>query len=76
MGRIAVQVDHQGKDHGAMLLGLAVERCFEARKHVAAYAMLVDARDEHAKFFYERHGFVACSDRPLTLYIGLGATAP
>lgn len=74
MGRLAVHVDHQGKGYGAMLLGLAVERCLEARKHVAAYALLVDAKDEHAKSFYERHGFVACSDRPLTLYIGLGAT--
>jgi hypothetical protein len=43
-----------------------------ARKQVAAYALLVDAKDEAAKRFYRRFGFVAMRDADLTLYLPLG----
>jgi hypothetical protein len=45
----------------------------EARKHVAAYALVVDAMGEQAKSFYEHYGFAPCRDRPMTLYLPLGA---
>jgi hypothetical protein len=32
----------------------------------------VDAKDENAKQFYEHYGFIAFSDEPMTLYLGLG----
>jgi hypothetical protein len=34
--------------------------------------MLVDAKDDKAKAFYQRYGFIACLDAPLTLYLPLG----
>jgi GNAT superfamily N-acetyltransferase len=76
MGRLAVHVAGQGKGYGAMLLALAIERCQEARKHVAGYALIVDAKDEKAKTFYEHHGFVSLANQPLSLYLALGRIDP
>jgi hypothetical protein len=41
--------------------------------HVAAYALVVDAKSDAAKAFYEHYGFTPCRDNPLTLYLSLGA---
>jgi GNAT superfamily N-acetyltransferase len=73
MGRLACAAKHQGKGLGKVLLGLAVERCLQARKQVAAYAVLVDAKDEQAARFYAHYGFIALRDAPLSLYLPLGA---
>ena len=72
MGRLAVSKDQQGKHLGEKLIGLAVDRCLHAREDVAAYALLVDAKDGRAKAFYEHFGFIACPDQPMTLYLPLG----
>jgi GNAT superfamily N-acetyltransferase len=72
MGRLAIHRDRQKQGLGAILLGCAVERCLHAKQQVAAYALLVDAKDEAAKAFYEHYGFIACPQRPLTLYLPLG----
>jgi GNAT superfamily N-acetyltransferase len=72
MGRLACRTDRQGKGLGKLLVGCAVDRCLAARQQIAAYALLVDAKDEAAKRFYERFGFVELRDAPLTLYLPLG----
>jgi GNAT superfamily N-acetyltransferase len=72
MGRLACRIDRQGEGLGKLLLGCAVDRCLAARKQVAAYALLVDAKDEPAKSFYGRFGFTALRDAELTLYLPLG----
>ncbi len=71
MGRLACAKAHQGKGLGRILLGLAVERCLQARKQVAAYALLVDAKDESTARFYEHYGLTALLDTPLSLYLPL-----
>lgn len=58
---------------GGLLMGCAMERCLAAKKHVAAYALVVDAKGENAKSFYEHYGFNPCRDNPMTLYLPLGA---
>ena len=73
MGRLACSVSHQGKGIGKLLIGCAVTRCLEARKQVAAFALIVDAKDVRAKAFYKHYGFKACVDSPMTLYLTLGA---
>ncbi|MDR2710516.1 MAG: GNAT family N-acetyltransferase [Burkholderiales bacterium] len=75
MGRFAVDAPHHGRGYGRFLLGCAVLRCLEARKHVAAYALLVDAKDAKAKALYEHYGFIPCRDLPMALYLPLGAQA-
>jgi len=72
MGRLACRLDQRGQGLGKLLLGCAVDRCLAAREQVAAYALIVDAKDESAKTFYEHYGFMSCVDTPLTLYLPLG----
>ena len=72
MGRLARNIECRGTGIGEILLGLAVDRCRKARTQVAAYALLVDAKNEWAKSFYQKYGFLSCSDSPMTLYLPLG----
>jgi predicted GNAT family N-acyltransferase len=72
MGRLARAVESCGAGLGEILIGCAVDRCLHARSLVGAYALLVDAKDEMAKSFYERYGFITCLDAPMTLYLPLG----
>jgi GNAT superfamily N-acetyltransferase len=72
MGRLACRSDQQGRVLGKVLLGCAVDRCLKARQQVAAYALIVDAKDDAAKAFYLHFGFKALLDVKLTLYLPLG----
>jgi GNAT superfamily N-acetyltransferase len=72
MGRLACRSDQQGTGMGRLLMGCAVDRCLNARQQVAAYALLVDAKDSVAKDFYLHFGFLSLQDAPLTLYLPLG----
>lgn len=72
MGRLASRTDQRGQGLGKLLLGCAVDRCLQARRQVAAYALLVDAKDVVAAGFYLHFGFKALLDAPLTLYLPLG----
>ena len=65
--------DLLGQGIGKLLLACAVDRCLKARSDVAAYALIVDAKDENARQFYEHYGFTAFAGEPMTLYLGLGS---
>ena len=73
MGRLACRADRQGQGFGKLLIACAVDRCLQARKHVAAYALIVDAKDDKAAAFYSHYGFVPCADSTMTLYLPLGS---
>ncbi len=72
MGRLACRADRRGQGLGKLLIAGAVERCLQARQQVAAFALIVDAKDEQAAAFYCHYGFARCADAPLTLYLPLG----
>ena len=72
MGRLACRTDQRGLGLGKLLLGCAVDRCLKARQQVAAYALLVDAKDDAAKAFYRHFGFETLRDAQMTLYLPLG----
>jgi GNAT superfamily N-acetyltransferase len=72
MGRLTSSRHRRGTGMGRLLVGLAVTRCLEARKQVAAFALIVDAKDDAARKFYEHYGFTLCVDTPMTLYLPLG----
>ena len=55
LGRLAISTSSQGKGLGAALLADALLRA--ARVEMGVFAMLVDAKDEAAQRFYEKHGF-------------------
>jgi len=69
MGRLAVDRNFKGKGLGAALLADALRRAVTAE--IAAYAFVVDAKDEGAAAFYSHHGFLATADNPLFLYLPL-----
>ena len=72
LGRLACRMDRRGQGLGKLLIGCAVERCLQARKQVAAFASIVDAKSPEAKAFYEHYGFTPCVDASMTLYLPLG----
>lgn len=71
LARMAVDSRQQGKRYGQWLLMDAIKRSVLAGRQSGVYALLVDAKDEAAKRFYGRFGFVAVAGHPLTLYLPL-----
>lgn len=69
MGRLAVDQAFKGQGLGGALLADAFARA--ARSEIAAYALMVDAKDEAAAAFYRHHGFIVMPDSPLTLFLPL-----
>ena len=69
MGRLAVSDSFKGKGLGAALLADALRRA--ATAEIAAYALVVDAKDESAAGFYAHHGFIALPEQPLFLFLPL-----
>jgi len=66
LGRLAVDRRHQGKGYGRFLLA---DACFRAvRSEIASFAMVVDAKDDGARGFYEREGFLGFPDQPMRLF--------
>lgn len=72
MRRLAIDQDFKDLGLGAALLADALERV--ARSEIAAYALMVDAKDEEAAAFYRHHGFIALPDSPPVLFLPI-ATA-
>jgi len=72
IGRLAVDVNFQGRGLGAGLLADALRRILVSPS--AAFAMLVDAKDDNAVAFYERYGFRTLVGHARTLYLPI-ATA-
>lgn len=69
MGRLAVHQAFKGQGLGGALLADALNRA--ARSEIAAYALMVDAKDEAAAAFYRHHGFIGLPDSALTLFLPL-----
>jgi ribosomal protein S18 acetylase RimI-like enzyme len=69
MGRLAVDQGFKGRGLGGALLADALERA--ARSEIAAFAFVVDAKDDTAAAFYVHHGFIALPDTPSTLFLPL-----
>ena len=69
LGRLAIDVRHQGKKLGAALLSNAVVRAL--RSDIAAHMMVIEAKSEIAAAFSMHHGFRRDPQDPLRLYAPL-----
>ena len=69
MGRLAVDQAFKGQGLGGALLADAIDRT--ARSEFAAFALMVDAKDEAAAAFYRHHGFIALPSSPLIPFLPL-----
>ena len=74
LGRLAVDKGHADNVLGGALLADALHRA--ARPEIAAYALIVDAKDNRGVAFYRHHGFIALPDSPLTLFLPLATIQP
>jgi GNAT superfamily N-acetyltransferase len=72
IGRLGVATAAKGQGLGAALLIDAVQRADAAK--IGAYALVVDAKDDAAKRFYEHFGFIPLPGRTMRLAIPM-ATA-
>lgn len=74
MGRLAVDQTFKGQKLGGALLADALAR--SANAEIAAYALIVDAKDEDAASFYGHHGFIALPTSSLRLFLPLASIRP
>lgn len=58
---------------GGALLADALSRVLASE--IAAFALVVDAKNQAAKSFYQHHGFIALLDQPLTLFLPMATAA-
>ncbi len=66
LGRLAVDKIHQGRRYGRFLLADALFRAVHSE--IASFAIIVDAKDDVARRFYERESFLPFPDQPRRLF--------
>jgi GNAT superfamily N-acetyltransferase len=66
LGRLAVDQNYQGRGYGRFLLADALFRA--VRSEIASFAIIVDAKDEAVRRFYERESFLPLPEQPLKLF--------
>lgn len=71
MGRLAVANNKRGLGLGSVLLANALKRAADAE--IAAYALVVDSKDQSATAFYEHQGFIRLGESELKLFLPLGS---
>ena len=67
LARLAVDVSEQGNGLGRAMLVEALARCAQASEVIGARAVLVHAKTDRARAFYERFGFEPSPTHPLHL---------
>lgn len=75
LGRLARDLQFRGRGCGELLLLDALRRAWRATKQVAAYAVVVDAKDERAEAFYRRYGFENLPEHPNRLFLPMQTVA-
>ena len=73
LARLAVDESVQGQGLGFALLVDALKRCLEMAAVLGVHAVEVDAIDQQAEMFYQKHGFISLRDNPLHLYLPITA---
>jgi GNAT superfamily N-acetyltransferase len=66
LGRLAVDRRYRGRGYGRFLLADALHR--SVRSEIASFAVIVDAKDDDARRFYERESFLPFPDHPMRLF--------
>lgn len=69
LARLAVDRRYQGRGIGAELLRDTFLRTAQAADRIGAVAMMLHAKDDQARAFYERYGFRASPLQALQLFL-------
>jgi len=72
LGRLAVDSEYRGLGVGKHLLVDALQRALLHAAEVASWAVMVDAKDDAARRFYSRYGFIALPNAPRRLFMPMG----
>ncbi len=75
IGRLALDQRYQGQGLGRLLLVDALSRCLDLSTEIGAIAVVVDAKDDKARAFYEHVGFLRLLDNAYRLYIPMASIA-
>ena len=75
LARLAVDLNHQRQGLGELLLSDALQRCLEISTAIGMLGVVVDAKDETARSWYERYEFERLPDSPLSLWLPTAAIA-
>ena len=75
LARLAVDVHHQRQGIGELILADALQRCLRLSEEIGMIGVVVDAKDERARGWYERYEFERLPDLPLTLWLPAAAIA-
>jgi GNAT superfamily N-acetyltransferase len=75
LARLAVEMRHQRQGLGELLLADALQRCLRLSVEIGMLGVIVDAKDDHARGWYERYEFERLPDSPLTLWLPATAIA-
>jgi predicted GNAT family N-acyltransferase len=67
LGRLAVSAKYRGQGIGELLLLDALRRVWLTTREVASAVVVVDAKDETARSFYLRYGFIPLPLQPSRL---------
>ena len=69
LARLAVDLLHQRRGIGELLLADALQRCLRLSEEIGMIGVVVDAKDARARGWYERYEFERFPDLPLTLWL-------
>ena len=75
IARLAISNQHQGKGLGGALLYDALNKIVNISQMVGIYAVVVDAKDQSAKSFYEHYGFESIVGYEMTLILPMKTIA-
>lgn len=75
IGRLAVSSEFRGRGLGEFLLMDALKRCLDGSKQIASAAVLVDAKDDAARSFYKKYGFLELPGRLNRLFLPMATIA-
>lgn len=65
--RLAVDKSFQGKGVGQIIFIHALQKCLDQAGQIGGSVVVIDAKHEKAKKFYERFGFISIPSNPLIL---------
>jgi predicted GNAT family N-acyltransferase len=75
IGRLARNSAFRGPGIGEILLMDALKRSLENSRHVASWAVMVDAKDANAVAFYKNYGFIEIPATPNRLFLPIETIA-
>lgn len=69
IGRLAISKPYQKQGLGEHLVSYAMHQSIIVHNAIGIAGMIVDAKDDQAKEYYKKFGFIAFPNQPLTLFL-------